>query len=87
MSLTTDLKERVKGLCLNGCQLLLVKENHLVDRISRLQFDNVDHRVYILKVDEFDDLKAIDEEMMRKAGWVRADQSSEKEKAPLIHLI
>ena len=77
--------DRVRGLVNgDGCKVLLVKEQYLVDQFVRLGKDFLlETQAYVIVVNEFDDIKELDEKMMAECGWVRA----EAKKAPTIHLV
>lgn len=75
--------DRVRGLVNgDGCKVLLVKEQYLVDQFIRLGSEFLlETQAYIIVVKDFDDLKELDEAEMAKAGWVRSESK------PKIHLI
>jgi hypothetical protein len=87
MSETPNFKngfiDRVRGLVNgDGCKVLLVKEQYLVDQFIRLGTEFLlETQAYIIVVKDFDDLKELDEKEMEKAGWVRAETK------PKIHLL
>ena len=91
-----DLTERVKGLCAGGADMILVKEPYLAQKLTGLKFDGIDRKVYIVVVEDFDDIKTMSEQTMLEAGWVRisraaemvAEAKAELEKdKPKIHLL
>lgn len=75
--------DRIRGLVNNeGCKVLLVKEPYLLDQFTRLGKELfLETQCYVIAVKDFDDIKELDEAMMKEAGWVRAEAK------PTIHLL
>jgi hypothetical protein len=62
--------DRIRGLVNNeGCKVLLVKEPYLVDQFARLGKELfLETQCYVIAVKDFDDIKELDENMMKEAG-------------------
>lgn len=66
-----DLRERVKGLALEGVDIIFVKDRYLFDRLSKLKVPGIEKAISLFRVNDFDDLKALNEKEMNELGWVR----------------
>ena len=66
---------RVRGLVNGeGHKVLLIKEPYLLEQFTRFGKELfLETQCYVIKVDDFEDIKQLDEDMMRECGWVRAE--------------
>lgn len=67
---------RVQGLVNGeGHKVLLIKEQYLLDQFTRFGHDFfLETQCFVIKVNEFEDIKELDEKMMEECGWVRAEK-------------
>lgn len=84
MSLKDGLEDRIKGLALEGVDIIFIKEPHLYDRMKRINVSNVTKPIQVIMVREFDDLKALSHVDMRALGWVRAKKLSAEDAVKVL---
>jgi hypothetical protein len=69
---------RIQGLVNGeGKKVLLVKEQYLIDQFTRFGHEFfLETQCFVIKVNEFDDIKELDEKMMEECGWIGAEKKS-----------
>lgn len=67
--LVDDIRDRIRGLALEGVDIILCKDRYVWERIQKLKFPELNRRIYVVEVGEFDNLQALDEKKMNAAGW------------------
>jgi hypothetical protein len=85
MSLKNDLEEKIKGLSLEGVDLILISDKYVFDRTKTLKLpEGLKKPIQIMYVENMGSLKALSIRDMRKAGWERVEtleKLAEKQKA------
>lgn len=76
MSLKDGLENRLKGLALEGVDIIFVKERHLFERLSKmpLPLPKGSKPISLCLVNDLNDLKALSHQDMRALGWVRQEK-------------
>lgn len=69
-----DLRERVKGLALEGVDIIFVKDAFLQHRLSRVIVPGISKNITIMLLPDFEDFKALNEQEMKELGWVREEK-------------
>jgi hypothetical protein len=69
VTLRNDIRDRVRGLLLDGVDVILCKDRYIWERIKSLKFPELKRRIYVAEVGDFDNLQALDEKKMNAAGW------------------
>lgn len=74
MSLKDGLETRLKGLVLEGVDIIFVKERHLLDRLMKMSLPKGTKPIQLCLVENLDDIQALSHQDMRKLGWVRQEK-------------
>ena len=67
----TDLKEHIRGLCLDNTHVLLVSDPEIAKQLQGMHIPEVERAIHIIVCDDIHDIVALDEECLNKAGWFK----------------
>ena len=72
--LKADMEERIRALELKDIHVILVKDPYVVARLQNLNIETK-HPIQIVQVDEWSDLKTLDDKQLDAMGLVRKAKS------------
>ena len=74
------IEDRIKGLILKDVDIIFVKERHLFDRISKINFVKLGGKeIRIILVNDLSDITALSNADMKKLGWNKARKKKVKD--------
>jgi len=68
------LEEIVRVIALSKADAIVVKDFDLVHALVNLRTRGLGRQIPIIHVNDFDDIKTLDESQMKELGWVRASR-------------
>lgn len=85
MSLKQGMEDRIKGLALEGVDIIFVHEKLLFERLSRMKIPGINKQIQMVLINDFKDFKALSLRDMKKLGWIRKEKLSVKDATQVLN--